>query len=152
MQLTQVVVGNEHELRYNSQETHKPMNGYGWVSPLTAPPSFFPTPRACHGTSNGGVGAVRIVDPKDLVMGLDEEEQLQDLEGILSSGPPMIQSMPQGWSRLQPWHLKILKQVYKQYNHTWWDNYMPRSHEDFTKQKWTIPSGATNIQAEKNMR
>ena len=61
-----------------------------------------PTPRACHGTSNGGVGAVRIVDPKDLVMGLDEEEQLQDLEGILSSGPPMIQSMPQGWSRLQP--------------------------------------------------
>ena len=91
MQQTQVVVGNEHELRYNSQETHKPMNGYGWVSPLTAPPNIFPTPRACHGTSNGGVGAVRIVDPKDLVMGLDEEEQLQDLEGILSSGPPMIQ-------------------------------------------------------------
>ena len=34
--------------------------------------------------SNGWVGALRIVDPEDFVVGLDEEKQLQDFEGILS--------------------------------------------------------------------
>ena len=63
-------------------------------TPLTfSPHKFSPnkTP-ACHGASNGGVGALRIIDPKDLVVGLDEEEQLQDLEGIL--GAPAHGSPP----------------------------------------------------------
>jgi len=34
-------------------------------------------------TSNGGIAALSIIHPKDLVFGLDEKEQLQDLEGIL---------------------------------------------------------------------
>lgn len=34
-------------------------------------------------TSNGGIAALSIIHPKDLVFGLDEKKQLQDLEGIL---------------------------------------------------------------------
>ena len=38
----------------------------------------------CHQvTSNGGIAALSIIHPKDLVLGLDEKKQLQDLEGIL---------------------------------------------------------------------
>lgn len=41
------------------------------------------TIRPYQATSNGGIAALSIIHPKDLVIGLDEKKQLQDLEGIL---------------------------------------------------------------------